>query len=998
MKRLTAVSLILLALALIFSCSTEPEDITERADLEITTSEVKTRTILPVTPDITSYTVTLTGPETYTKDFSPSDPIQFSGILVGSYTIKVEGKTEDGTIVAEGNESVTVSASGPNSAVIYLSYLTSGTGTMVIDISWEERTTGSGPFDEALEHKKLSFQAMNNETGEAYGPLLEVGEDDFAAKKLTYVAEGLQPSDGTTIYFDIYTEVAGKPQVIARTFYTVVQIIPNLTSMPDSNETNNFKITDESIIQYIKNVRKSSVKAIINEENPDSAIDIEWEYPKLSNGNFNATLTVSLYKEGDDSLIDEKKFDYNNETDRTGTLTIGGGVNDIELSPNDSYYVTFQNTSETGYSQVLTALTGIKTKVTVTGIEITSKVEEYYTMGDILKVDATITPEDATDKDYTISVTNSESVTINQEAKTVTFNSSGDYTITVTPNDISSSVSATANTYVKLSIPENFSANLTEEGISLSWAEVSSADGYVIEKTVPDVGNSQIEANDENTTSDGNTITYVDTQVYAGKTHTYTIKAIRNDNEKYNSLPSSEASVSIKSTDIEIINPPDITTQELPKIDFGNQYLVEGASSDEEHYSISISLNAAIEGATNYEWLLNDVSIANSATFSSEVQNVTITADTEGLDFSRLYETENTLKLIVTVGGKMYNTSGTFYVVSEALDGLEIVQADGNAVPDKIVYGSDNAIQLQVKTSPEISYVPEVIWENLTPEIIELTDNHTIKALCNGTGRIKVTATATGISTEMEIQSYIPAKAMSLELDIRNSTDHELKVENNPGIFFITKTGVEVTPGFDTHSPTTLIANVTPANEGQANAGTTSTITWSSSAPEIIDVDSEGKLIFNETQQSGTVTITATIDDITQSQTLHIYDMDIQMREGDGSFQPVTGTTQNTSAIGRSRSYDLKLIFSSEAQGTYQNNNVNNLNTIWCFNNDESLQQVGTKVVIDYFVTLSNPSKTETEFLVDLDRDMSTADDPLVTAIMKYNDIKVCTVSFTAEG
>ena len=633
---------------------------------------MKTRTILPVTPDITSYTVTLTGPETHNKTFSTSDPIQFSGILVGSYTIKVEGKTEDGTIVAEGNESVTVSASGPNSAVIYLSYLTSGTGTMVIDISWEERTTGSGPFDEALEHKKLSFQAMNNETGEAYGPLLEVGEDDFAAKKLTYVAEGLQPSDGTPIYFDIYTEVAGKPQVIARTFYTVVQIIPNLTSMPDSNETNNFKITDESIIQYIKNVRKSSVKAIINEEHPDSAIDIKWEYPKLSNGNFNATLTVSLYKDGDDSLIAENDFEYNNETDRTGTWTIGGGVNDIELSPNDSYYVTFQNTSETGYSQVLTALTGIKTKVTVSSIEITSEVNEYYTMGDILTVEATITPEDATDKDYTISVMNSEDVTINQEAKTVTFNSSGDYTITVTPNDISSSVSATANTYVKLSIPENFSANLTEEGISLSWTEVSSADGYVIEKTVPDVGNSQIEANDENTTSDGNTITYVDTNVYAGKTHTYTIKAIRNDNEKYNSLPSSEASVSVKSTDIEIINPPDITTQELPEIDFGNQYIVEGASSDEEHYSISISLNAAIEGATNYQWLLNGVSIANSATFSSEVQNVTITADTEGLDLSRLYESANTLELIVTVDGTPYSTSGTFYVVSTDLTNIKI--------------------------------------------------------------------------------------------------------------------------------------------------------------------------------------------------------------------------------------------------------------------------------------------------------------------------------------
>ena len=985
MKRLTAVSLILLALALIFSCSAEPGDITERADLEITTSEVKTRTILPVTPDITSYTVTLTGPETHNKTFSPSDPIQFSGILVGSYTIKVEGKTEDGTIVAEGNESVTVSASGPNSAVIYLSYLTSGTGTMVIDISWEERTTGSGPFDEALEHKKLSFQAINNETGEAYGPLLEVGEDDFAAKKLTYVAEGLQPSDGTQIYFDIYTEVAGKPQVIARTFYTVVQIIPNLTSMPDSNETNNFKITDESIIQYIKNVRKSSVKAIINEEHPDSAIDIEWEYPKLSNGNFNATLKVSLYKEGDDSLIDEEKFDYNNETDRTGTWTIGGGVNDIELSPNDSYYVTFQNTSETGYSQVLTALTGIKTKVTVSSIEITSEVNEYYTMGDILTVEATITPEDATDKDYTISVMNSEDVTINQEAKTVTFNSSGDYTITVTPNDISSSVSATANTYVKLSIPENFSANLTEEGISLSWTEVSSADGYVIEKTVPDVGNSQIEANDENTTSDGNTITYVDTQVYAGKTHTYTIKAIRNDNEKYNSLPSSEASVSVKSTDIEIINPPDITTQELPEIDFGNQYLVEGASSDAEHYSISISLNAAIEGATNYQWLLNGVSIANSATFSSEVQNVTITADTEGLDFSRLYETENTLELIVTVGGKPYNTSGTFYVVNTDLTNIKITNpSDSN----QVTLGTP--LQLGVNFTPSVEdseNAPSIVWTVSSggEGVVELSGKGLVTAIDDGEVTIRATAIATGKYDEITLKTYIPAEY----IEIQNTTGRDF--------MFMRKNGVTVTEesGFDSVS----LSAVAKRNDGKTISEEARAITWSipegTSNLTLSSISGETTTAKSvDSTSGGDIVITATnIDGIEATKTVHVHDMDIYIKRDSASdFTKVTGGTYQTYALASDRTYNMKVAYSCGSEGAFDKNTSNNLSINWCF--DESGTQVGSP---GFYVTIENPTSSDSEFYATLQRDGSTLNTSDVTAIVNYGNQQAAIVRFTTN-
>ena len=970
MKRLTAVSLILLALALIFSCSTEPEDITERADLEITTSEVKTRTILPVTPDITSYTVTLTGPETHTQTFSTSDPIQFSGILVGEYTIKVEGKTEDGTIVAEGSESVTVNASGSNSAEIYLSYLTSGTGTMVIDISWEERTTGSGPFDEALEQKKLSFQAMNNETGEAYGPKLEVGEDDFAAKKFKYVATELDPSDGTPIYFDIYTEVAGEPQVIARTFYTVVQIIPNLTSMPDSNETNNFKITDESIIQYIKNVRKSSVKAIINEEHPASAIDIEWEYPKLSNGNFNATLKVSLYKEGDDSRIAENDFEYNNETDRTGTWTIGGGVNDIELSPNDSYYVTFQNTSETGYSQVLTALTGIKTKVTVTGIEITSKVEEYYTMGDILKVDATITPEDATDKDYTIAVTNSEGVTIDQEAKTVTFNSSGDYTITVTPTDISASVSDTvsdtANTYVKLSTPENFSASLTEKGISISWTAVSSADGYVIEKAVPDVGNSQIEANDGNTTSDGDTITYVDAEVYAGKTHTYTIKAIRNDNEKYNSLPSSETSVSVKSTDIEIINPPDITTQELPEIDFGNQYLVEGASSDEEHYSISISLNAAIEGATNYQWLLNGVSIANSTTFSSAVQNVTITADTEGLDLSRLYESANTLELIVTVDGTPYSTSGTFYVVSTDLTNIKITNpSDSN----QVTLGTP--LQLGVNFTPSVEdseNAPRLIWTVASggEGVVDLSGKGLVTAIDDGEVTIRATAIATGKYDEITLKTYIPAEY----IEIQNTTGRDF--------MFMRKNGVTVESGFDSVS----LSAVAKRNDGKTISEEARTITWSipEGTSNLTLSSASGETITASSVDStsgGDIVITAsTVDGIQKTETVHVHDMDVYLENvkvtgGDGS------TPRSASGY---QPYNMELRFSCSHTSTPSGFSVD-----WYFGDDPN----------DNSRTSLNISD-ENNFTAYINRYLSMAE-PYVTADLKYENKTACKTKFIAR-
>ncbi len=998
-KTLTILSLVILAL--LASCADEPVNIGERTSVEIKTGDgVKTRTILPTAPDISTYTVTLDGEsEDYTNTFAKDVPITFDNVLVGAYTVKVEAKDSDEVTVATGSVEANITASGSNSITVPLEYLTEGTGRMEVEITWDGRTNGQGPFDEAVKGESLGFQAKNNETGEAYGNLIWADEDDLANKKLTYVAEGLAPSTGTTIYFDIYTKVDGKDQVIARTFYTVVQVISNLTSRPDSNETDNFKITDESIIQYLKNVIKSTVTSQINAEDPERKIDITWNYPKLSNGTFNASLTVSLYRESDDQLMGKESFEYSNETDlKSGRCTFG--TEESPLSPTETYYVTFQNRNATGYSQKLRALDGIRTKVKIDNIELTSTINKYYTMGDTIDVVATITPDTATDKRYTISVDKPDGVTIDEEAKTVTFNRAGDYTITVTATD-NAKKQASKSTYVKLSTPDAFRAVREDNGIRLYWNNVESATEYVLTKSVDGI----TLANETITVSDteDSIMTYLDSEVYAGKEHKYTVIAKNSADEKFNSTSSSEVSVSIQPATISITLPSDIQSVELPEIDFGNNYILSEAEDGNDNYSISLALENAIDGATHYKWVLansfGNTVIAESDTFSSDVQNIEINANTTGLDMSMTGETPNTLMLVVTVNGKEYSTTGTFYVLSEALEEIEIVQADERAVPKRIVYGEENAIQLQVKFSPEISYVPEVVWENLTPDIIELTEDHTIKALNDGTGKIKVTATATGITNEIEIQSYIPATDLSLELDIRNSTNHEEKVSSNPGIFFITKNGVEVTPGFDTYSPTTLIAHVTPANAGQANEGTSSEVEWSSSAPQIIDVNSDGKLIFNENQQSGTVTITATIDDISKSQTLHIYDMDIQMREGDEAYYTVTGTTQDTRAIGKSPSFDLKLIYSSSTQGNYQNNNLNNLNTIWCFNNDESSQQVGRYVwPIEYYVTLSNPSKTETEFLVDMDRDMSTADAPLVTAIVKYGDQKVCTASFTADA
>ena len=300
-KTLTILSLVILAL--LASCADEPVNIGERTSVEIKTGDgVKTRTILPTAPDISTYTVTLDGEsEDYTNTFAKDVPITFDNVLVGAYTVKVEAKDSDEVTVATGSVEANITASGSNSITVPLEYLTEGTGRMEVEITWDGRTNGQGPFDEAVKGESLGFQAKNNETGEAYGNLIWADEDDLANKKLTYVAEGLAPSTGTTIYFDIYTKVDGKDQVIARTFYTVVQVISNLTSRPDSNETDNFKITDESIIQYLKNVIKSTVTSQINAEDPKKIVIEELPYgvttekmiQSIENANKNGQLKIA---------------------------------------------------------------------------------------------------------------------------------------------------------------------------------------------------------------------------------------------------------------------------------------------------------------------------------------------------------------------------------------------------------------------------------------------------------------------------------------------------------------------------------------------------------------------------------------------------------------------------------------------------------------------------------------------------------------------------------
>lgn len=963
-KTFTILSLVILAL--LASCADEPVNIGERTSVEIKTGDgVKTRTILPTAPDISTYTVTLDGEnEDYSDEFAKDDQITFADVLVGKYTVKVEAKDASNTTVATGSVDANITASGSNSITVPLEYLTEGTGRMEVEITWDGRTNGQGPFDEAVKSESLGFQAKDNETGEPYGELVWAEAADFEAKKLTYVAEGLAPSTGTTIYFDIYTKVDGKDQVIARTFYTVVQVISNLTSRPDSNETDNFKITDESIIQYLKNVIKSTVTSQINAEDPERKIDITWNYPKLSNGTFNASLTVSLYRESDDTLMGTESFEYSNETDlKSGRCTFG--TEESPLSPTETYYVTFQNRNATGYSQELRALDGIRTKVKIENIELTSTINEYYTMGDTIDVVATITPDTATDKRYTISVDKPEGVTIDEEAKTVTFNRAGDYTITVTATD-NAKKQASKSTYVKLSTPGDFELRKGNEGIRIYWDKVESATGYEITRTVDGLE----EGNKTFTIEGVETTEYLDTDIYAGKTHSYSIKAVSTkENGKYNSEASSTLSETTEGTTISIVPPSDITTENLPAINFNHNYLVDGTETGNDKYSLSVSLASSIEGATLYEWLLNGVVIKSGTEFSSDVQNITITVDDENVKIDSS-ENENSLMLRVTVDGKQYSTTGKFYVVSTVLDNVKITNPTGS---NRVTLGTP--LQLGVEFTPsveELGYTPTVTWSVVSENngVIELSENGLVTAINDGEVTIRVIADATGVYDEITVDTYIPAEY----IEVTNTTGRDF--------LFMAKTGVTVEKGFDEVS----LSAVAKRNDDKTISEEARVITWSlpSNTTNLTLSATSGETVnANSVDNStgGDIVITATNNyGIQNTVTVHIHDFDIF-----SDNVRVNGSGHSDSGVVGERDHTIEVRYVN-CSCSFE---TNPFDFQWCFSDGSTGSMSGS-------FSLGIRGNSNTPNMANLYR-ASNLNSKEVEARMSYQGQHACTVWYTTN-
>ncbi len=722
-----------LVILVLFSACKENPTTVDKASVRLTIDGVKkaTRTIVPDVPEFDKFTVKLKagGEDKYTQDFDASSSIVLNDVRIGTYDITVDAYSSD-SLIASGSSRLEVKPVGVNSATIKLDYSDKGKGSFSVTIDWSELSLDNdNPLANAINSNLLGFVAYDQETNAPYSDAQIQWVTDFTKTEYTYTQQDIATTKGDRIFFRIYTRIDNKEQAIADTFNTSIIIVPNVTSIVDSNEKNNFKLSDENIISYISNV--TDVSATINSEDPAHKIDIAWKYPKLAKGNY--TLTLWLTDNTNNNVVGDKKTISYTDADTDGKATFDS------LDPNNTYSVHFKNAGDVGYSTELVALDNIRTKVKVESIAFKDDFKSEYTMGDSVQVDAVTMPEDATFQDYTVTA---EGLTV--EGKTVFFAKSGDYTITITNKD-DNTKTASKTVTVKLKAP-TLSLEKTESGVKLSWNKVDSATSYVITKSPNEEKEIKSEEN-----------TYIDSEISTGVDYTYSVKAIRED-RKFDSVISNEAKTNIDNSTIEIELPAKIESSSFLSVienALNGQYV-----TDEKGFDISIDEDTLknTTSAESYTWYVNGNKIAENTS------KITIDKDTIGLN-TYSNESTNTLELAILKDGFTYSASANFNYI--ATDPGEI-KISGE---DRVVYG--NPITLTASTD---NGNPRIIFSSSDEKIATVNSKGVVSAIADG----KVTITAKIAST---------GKTVSKEL---TSIATEMSINAPTNWMIVEKNGVEV--------------------------------------------------------------------------------------------------------------------------------------------------------------------------------------------------------------
>ena len=830
LKHLFLFSLIILIFA---SCSPSAYKPNETASVRVEAMSLTTASIVPGTPKPTKYTLELKPADGESIKPEPSTTGSFSvpDVPVGTYTVIIiayDGEKE----ILKGEASLTVKPNSENKATVIMNYILNGSGILSVTIDWTGLTANNQVYTAIHDYKVLGFRAVYAE-GEKKGHPINGIEDseneDFISwvpsENLTsgtfeYRVEGLEPTSGTAIVFQIYTKINGVNQLIAETFPTVMQIYDGLVSKPDQNEGQNFKLDANHIISYLENI--SNPDYSINEKDPSTSVDITWKNPtSLDADNLPFYVLVTAIDNDNSSPTIQVKSDPYEAAGGEGSVTISG------LTENHTYNIKFQVIGKEGYSNNTQLLTGIQPKIVVEKIEFVNPFNDSYTMGETITIEGKVSPDNASNKDYKITITDGNEVnkeidvtaSTPSEERTFKFETSGNYTITLTSDD-NNSKTESKSLKVKLATPTNlqYVGEPNELGITISWNAVVSADGYKVIRV--------IDGTDSPTEIDVQAaVTYLDTKVDSGHKYAYKVYAYRTTDNTLNSLPTeATATVNVSNADITIIMPESLSEigNVLSELEGENITIGKGEQ-------IKLVIKNDIAKDAYYEWILNE-------DFDNPIKEGNF-KDASTLIISEEYDlkknasdgnTTNSLVLRVTVNGKKETATGYFQVINNnsagSLTGIKTPESLEN---NTVYYGEP--IQLEAVFANSSAEKPDVTWSSSNPDVMSVDENTGFVTTQQKGEPVTITVTVddTKETKSITLNPYVKAKSLEINNDISST------------IYFIAeKTGVEIKDS--KYSQFNLGLSVIGENDKEPSA--TPDINFDK---DLITLDEEGNIISN---------------------------------------------------------------------------------------------------------------------------------------------------------
>ena len=779
LKHLFLISLIILIFS---SCSPSAYKPNETASVRIEAMSLSTASIVPGTPNPTKYILELIPPEgngESIKAESESGTFSVPEVPIGTYTVKITAYDDDNAIL-EGETSLTVKPNSENKATVVMNYILDGTGILSVTINWTGLTANNQVYTAIHEYKALGFRAVyaegENQKGQPLNGINDSENDDYIqwvdTDKLTsgsyeYRVEGLDPTSGTAIVFQIYTKINGNNQLIAETFPTVMQIYDGLVSKPDQNEGQNFKLDANHIISYLENVTVSMDGVKPNLDNPSTAIDITWTNPtSLDADNMPFYVLVTAIDSADPSKKFSEKSNPYEAAGGEGFVTISG------LTENHTYNIKFQVIGKEGYSNNTQLLTGVQPKIVVEKIEFVNQLNDSYTMGNSITVEGKVSPDNASNKDYKITITDGAEVnkeiavtaSTTSEQRTFKFETSGNYRITLTADDNGKDVSKEIK--VKLATPTNlqYVGEPNESGITISWNPVESAEGYKVIRVIDDTDSpTEIDVQ--------TTVTYLDTKVDSGHTYAYKVYAYRED-ETLNSLPTeATTTVNVSDANITIIMPESLS-------EIGNVLSeLEGESiTIGNREQIKLVIKNDIAKDAYYEWILNE-------DFDNPIKEGNF-KDASTLIISEEYNlkknasdgnTTNSLVLRVTVNGNPQTATGYFQVINNnsagSLTGIKTPESLEN---NTVYYGEP--IQLEAVFANSSAEKPDVTWSSSNQDVMSVNETGLVTTHQKGEPvEITVTVNDTKETKSITLTPYVKATGISFGAPYVNY----LIIENN---------------------------------------------------------------------------------------------------------------------------------------------------------------------------------------------------------------------------